>query len=177
MRVLSGTDVDLAVARGAAYYGHVRRGRGVRIRGGTARSFYVGIESALPAVPGMAPPVRALCLAPFGMEEGTEAALPPQEFGLVVGEQVRFRFFGSTVRREDAVGTIVENWHEGELEELPEIEATLPAEHRAPGEVVPVKLHAAVTEVGTLRLEALPRGGGGRWNVELNVRESHAPAH
>ncbi len=174
-RVLAGTDVDLAVARGAAYYGRVRRGRGVRIRGGTARSFYVGIESAMPAVPGVAPPVRALCVAPFGMEEGTEAELPPQEFGLVVGEPVRFRFFGSTTRREDAVGSVVESWDEGELDELPEIEATLPGEGRASGEVVPVRLHAAVTEVGTLRLEALPRSGPEHWKIEFAVREPHAP--
>jgi hypothetical protein len=85
-RLLEGADLDLAVARGAAYYGYVRRGQGVRIRGGTARSYYVAVESVMPAVPGMQPPVQALCLAPFGMEEGSDAALPEQEFGLVVGE-------------------------------------------------------------------------------------------
>ncbi|MBP7148838.1 MAG: Hsp70 family protein [Acidobacteria bacterium] len=170
-RVFAGTDLDLAVARGAAYYGHVRRGGGVRIRGGTARSFYVGIEAALPAVPGIEPPLRAVCVAPFGMEEGSEAELPPQQFGLVVGEPVRFRFLGSSVRRADRVGDIVEDWSADELQELPAIEATLPAENRTPGEVVPVRLHAAVTEVGTLRLEAVSPGGE-RWDVELNVRES-----
>ena len=72
VRVLAGTDLDLAVARGAASYGLARRGRGVRIRGGTARAYYVGVETAVPAVPGMAPPVKALCVAPFGMEEGSE---------------------------------------------------------------------------------------------------------
>ena len=97
-RLLEGADLDLAVARGAAYYGYVKRGRGVRIRGGTARAYYVAIESAMPAVPAE-PPVQALCVAPFGMEEGSDAALPPQEFGLVVGEPVQFRFFGSSVRR------------------------------------------------------------------------------
>jgi len=172
-RLLEGANLDLAVARGAAYYGHARRGRGVRIRGGTARSFYVGIESAMPAVPGMEPPVQALCLAPFGMEEGTEAELPPQEFGLVVGEPVRFRFFGSSVRREDHVGSLLEDWDDEELEELPEIEATLPAEGKTPGEVVPVQLRAGVTEVGTLRLEAVPRTGEQPWKVEFNVREEN----
>ncbi len=171
VRVLPGTDVDLAVARGAAYYGQVRRGRGVRIRGGTARSYFVGIESAMPAVPGFEPPLRAMCVAPFGMEEGTEAALPPKEFGLVVGEPVRFRFFGSTVRKADAVGAVLEEWPAGELEELPPVEATLPAEGRRPGETVPVRLHALVTAVGTLRLEAVPRTGDERWNVEFSVRD------
>jgi hypothetical protein len=169
-RLLEGADLDLAVARGAAYYGYVRRGQGVRIRGGTAKSFYVGIESAMPAVPGMEPPIEAMCIAPFGMEEGTQAELPPQEVGLVVGEPVRFRFFGSSVRREDQVGSVLEHWSDGELEELEEIEADLPAETRSPGEVVPVRLQAAVTEVGTLRLDAVSRSGDERWKVELNVR-------
>jgi hypothetical protein len=172
VRVLEGADLDLAVARGAAYYGYARTGGGVRIRGGTARSYYVGVESAMPAVPGMEPPIHALCLAPFGMEEGTEAELPPQEFGLVVGEPVRFRFFGSSVRREDTVGTVLEQWNEDELEELESVEATLPAENCAPGEVVPVRLRAAVTEVGTLRLDAIPRTGAEHWKVEFDVRGS-----
>ncbi len=170
VRLLEGADLDLAVARGAAYYGYVRRGRGVRIRGGTAKSFYVGVESAMPAVPGMEPPIEALCIAPFGMEEGTSAELPPQEVGLVVGEPVRFRFFGSSVRRTDHVGTVLEQWTPDEVEELEEIEATLPTEERQPGEVVPVRLHAAVTEVGTLRLEAVPRVGAETWKVEFDVR-------
>ena len=170
VRLLEGADLDLAVARGAAYYGHVRRGRGVRIRGGTAKSYYVGVESAMPAVPGMEPPIEALCIAPFGMEEGSQAELPPQEVGLVVGEPVRFRFFGSSVRRADHVGAALEQWAPDEIEELEEIEATLPAENRQPGEVVPVRLRAAVTEVGTLRLEAVPRVGAETWKVEFDVR-------
>jgi len=171
-RLLEGADLDLAVARGASYYGYVRRGGGVRIRGGTARSYYVGVESAMPAVPGLEPPIQALCLAPFGMEEGTQADIPPQEFGLVVGEPVRFRFFGSSVRREDQVGLLLENWSAEEIDELEEIQATLPAENRAPGEVVPVHLRASVTEVGTLLLEAMPLNGTEHWKVELNVRSS-----
>ncbi len=170
--MLEGADLDLAVARGAAYYGCVRRGRGVRIRGGTARAYYVGIESAVPAVPGIEPPLHALCVAPFGMEEGTEAALPGRQFGLVVGEPVRFRFFGSTVRRHDEVGTLLEEWADGEFEELEAIQADLPADGRSPGEIVPVTLHARVTEVGTLKLEAVPRQGSERWAVEFNVRGS-----
>ena len=178
-RLLEGGDLDLSVARGAAYYGYVRRGGGVRIRGGTARAYYVGVESAMPAVPGMEPPIQALCLAPFGMEEGTEADIPPQEFGLVVGEPVRFRFFGSSVRRDDQVGVLLEDWSPDEIEELEEIQATLPAEYRTPGEVVPVHLRASVTEVGTLLLEAMPRSGSEHWKVELNCvpcrRLSHSP--
>lgn len=169
-RLLEGADLDLSVARGAAYYGYVRQGRGVRIRGGTAASYYVGVESAMPAVPGMPPPLQALCIAPFGMEEGTEEQLPPYEFGLVVGEPVRFRFFGSTVRREDKVGARLDYWMPDDLKELDEIEVTLPVEGREAGEVVPVQLCAAVTEVGTLKLEAVAKEGGNRWKVEFDVR-------
>ena len=169
-RQLDGANLDLAVARGAAYYGHVRQGRGVRIRGGTAQSYYVGVESNMPAIPGMEPPISALCLAPFGMEEGTEVALDAQQFGLVVGEPVRLRFFGSSVRRSDAVGTMLDFWGPEELVELQEIEAHLPAEGRASGEVVPVTLHARVTDIGTLELNAVPVGGSERWKVEFDVR-------
>ena len=172
-RLLDGANLDLAVARGAAYYGHVRQGRGVRIRGGTAQSYYVGVESNMPAIPGMEPPLSALCLAPFGMEEGTEVALDaPQAFGLVVGEPVRLRFFGSSVRRADAVGTLLDIWGPEELVELQEIELNLPAEGRTPGDVVPVTLQARVTDIGTLELNAVPVGGLERWKVELDVRAS-----
>ncbi|MBS0293231.1 MAG: Hsp70 family protein [Proteobacteria bacterium] len=174
-RLLTGAHLDLAVARGAAYFGHVAAaGRGVRIRGGTAQSYYVGIESNMPAVPGMEPPISALCLAPFGMEEGTEVTLAAQEFGLVVGEPVRLRFFGSSVRRGDQVGTLLDFWGPEELVELQEIEAQLPAEGRVPGEVVPVQLHARVTDIGTLELYAVPVGGSERWKVEFDTRAGAA---
>ncbi|MEC4722551.1 Hsp70 family protein [Noviherbaspirillum sp. CPCC 100848] len=169
-RLLTGADLDLAVARGAAYYGYVRRGRGVRIRGGTARAFYVGVESSMPAIPGMEPPIQALCIAPFGMEEGTEAELQTEEFGLVVGEPVHFRFFGSSTRRQDQIGTLLDFWQPDELQELEEIQSMLPTEGRQPGEVVQVRLQAKVTEAGTLELSAVPRNGSERWKVEFDVR-------
>ena len=170
-RMLAGADLDLAVALGAAYYGYVRRGGGVRIRGGTARAYYIAIESSMPAVPGMAPPVQALCVASFGMEEGIEAELTAQEFGLVVGEPVYLRFFGSSVRRQDQIGTLLDFWPSDELQELEEIRATLPIEDgRRPGEIVQVLLHAKATEAGTLELTAVATSGGERWNIEFDVR-------
>ncbi|NAX20570.1 Hsp70 family protein [Vibrio sp. V39_P1S14PM300] len=169
---LTGVDLDLAVASGAAYYGSVRRGQGVRIRGGIASAYYVGIESAMPAIPGMAPPMEALCVAPFGMEEGSSATVPSQEFGLVIGEPVHFQFFGSTVRRDDPAGTHLDHWAPEELEELPEIQVTLPvSEGRKQGEVVPVTLASRVTELGTLQLEAIAADNGQKWHVEFDVRE------
>ena len=174
-RRLEARDLDLAVARGAAFYAHARRHGGVRIRGGTSHTYYVGVESAMPAVPGMEPEIQALCLVPFGLEEGSEPVAPPQEFGLVVGEPVRFRFFGSSVRREDQVGDLLEDWHEDELAELDEIQTTLNAEDRKKGEVVAVQLQASVTEVGTLELTAIPVDGGDeRWNVAFHTRGHRA---
>jgi hypothetical protein len=172
-RVLPGEDLDLAVARGAAYYGLVRHGRGLRIRGGTAHAYYVGIESPMPALPGLEPPVLALCVAPFGMEEGSQAELPAQELFVVVGEPVTFRFFGSTTRRTDPAGFVLERWHASELSELPPIELTLPPAGRAAGDVVAVRLQASVTAIGTLKLEALalaPLTPDERWQIELSVR-------
>jgi hypothetical protein len=157
------------VARGAAYYGMVRRGKGVRIRGGTARCYYVGVETSLPAIPGSPRPIKALCVVPFGMEEGTEADVPGQEFGLVVGEPAEFRFLGSTLRRSDTVGTLVEDW-EGQIDELSPMAATLEAPGKE-GRTVPVHLHSKVTEVGTLELWCLSRDGKQRWKLEFNVRE------
>ncbi len=172
-RLLRGADLDLAVSRGAAYFGYVRKGRGVRIRGGTAAAYYVGVESSMPAVPGFAPPLEALCIAPFGIEEGTQADLPPYEFGVVVGEPVHFRFFSSTVRRDDVVGTRLDWWPADEVEELAEIEVVLSSEQHRPGDIVPVHLLAYVTEVGTLQLEAVAKEGGQRWKVEFDVRSDN----
>jgi len=169
VRELPGTDLDRAVAAGSAYYGLVRRGQGIRIRGGTARAYYVGVETSLPAVPGALPPIKALCVVPFGMEEGTEADLPVQEFGLVVGEPAEFRFLGSTTRRADHVGVMVEEW-EGEIDELSPLTTTLEAPGKE-GRMVPVHLHSKVTEVGTLELWCLSRDGKDRWKLEFNVRE------
>jgi hypothetical protein len=172
-RELPAADLDLAVARGACYYGLVRKGRGLRIRGGTAQAYYVGIESPAPAVPGVPPPITAFCVAPFGIEEGSRVNLPPHELGVVVGEPVRFRFFGSSVRREDAAGDELTRWKPSELSELSPIELTLPAEGRNTGEVVPVRLESGVTPIGTLALEAVPlnpRSPDERWKVELSVR-------
>lgn len=170
--VLSNPDFDLAVARGASYYGLARRGRGVRVRGGAAQAFYVGIESPAPAVPGMDPPVAALCVAPFGMEEGTRVVVDAAELTVVVGEAVTFRFFGSTVRRDDQVGAMIES-PERQLNELSPIVLTLPPDNREPGDWVTVTLEACLTEIGTLELFARPEEPLSEdefWKVELSVR-------
>lgn len=167
-RVLGAPDLDLAVSRGAAYYGLVRAGRGIRIRGGTAHAYYVGIESAAPAVPGLEPEVTAVCVAGFGLEEGSEPVTLQRDFGLVVGEPVSFRFYSSSVRRDDQVGDSLPA-SSAELEELPPIETAF----EAPGEqgrVAPVQLRSRVTELGTLALDCVEKNGPGRWKLEFSVR-------
>jgi len=167
--VLDAPDLEHAVARGAAYYGRTRRGKGVRIRSGISRTYYIGIESAMPAVPGIEAPIKALCVAPFGMEEGTQSTVPDREFGLVVGEPAEFRFLSSTIRKQDRVGDLLENWA-GEIEELNPLEVTLTVEGQQ-GSVLPVRLESRVTEIGTLELWCASHDDTNRWKLELNIRE------
>ena len=168
VRELAGADLDQAVARGAAYYGLVRRGKGVRIRCGTARAYYIGVKIPMPAVPGMAPPIKALCVAPFGMEEGTETDIPGQEFELVIGQEVHFPFLNSSVRRDDKAGAKIEDW-EGEIELLAPVQVKLDGKANERG-TVPVHLHSKVTEVGQLELWCHSRDGKQKWKLDFNVR-------
>ncbi len=175
--VLEEADYDLAVARGAAYFGASKTGKGIRIRGGVARSYYVGIETAMPAVPGMRPPIRALCVVPFGMEEGTGTAVPSAELGLVVGEPVEFRFLSATARKEDTVGTLLDEFEwPDHLEETAPLRLELPADGIAPGTVVPVRLEVKVTEIGTIEVWCARTDGPGRWRLELNLRDAEGAA-
>jgi hypothetical protein len=167
-QILDAPDLEHAVARGAAYYGKARRGRGVRIRSGASRTYYIGIESAMPAVPGMEAPLKALCVVPFGMEEGTEATIPNREFGLVVGEPAEFRFLTSSIRKQDHVGSLLEDWGD-DLRELGPLEVTLTLDGQQ-GSVVPVRLETRVTEIGTLEVWCVSRDG----KLELNIREKTA---
>jgi len=170
LEVLDAPDLDHAVARGAAYYGGARRGRGVRIRSGAPRTYYIGVESAMPAVPGRPAPLKALCVVSFGMEEGTEAKIPNREFGLIVGEPAEFRFLSSTVRKQDQIGGMIEDWAVDEIQELSPMEVTLKVDGQE-DTVLPVRLESRVTEIGTLELWCVSRDGQQRWKLEFNIRE------
>jgi molecular chaperone DnaK (HSP70) len=172
--VLSGEDLMHAVARGAAYYGAARHGKGVRIRGGIARSYYVGIESAMPAVPGFPAPIKALAVAQFGMEEGTSTTIPGRQFGLIVDEPAEFRFFCSAVRRDDEPGALIEDFGD-DLEELSPVQVNLTSETPS-ADLIPVSFETVITETGTLQLWCVARDGR-RWKLEFNVRETVDSAH
>ena len=170
LKELKSAGLDIAVSRGAAYYGAVQAsGKGMRIRAGTSRSYYLGLESPMPAVPGYVPPVKGICIVPQGTEEGTELELPDRQFGLVTGESAAFRFFSSEIRAGDRVGTIVDSATRS-LDELSGLTLTLPTVEGAIGQVVPVTLHPLVTEVGTLELWMQHTQSERRWKLEFNLR-------
>lgn len=170
--ILEGSqDYDNAVARGAAYYGWAKRHGGVRIRGGVARSYYIGIETAGPAIPGAPRPLRALCVVPFGMEEGTEFDVPSEEVGLVLGEQVQFRFFSSPVRKQDRPGDVLTSWRSEELAETDSLEASLPQDETADDAYVPVRFQSRITELGVFELWCVGTKSPSRWKLEFSVRQ------
>jgi hypothetical protein len=172
-RMLEGThDLDHAVARGAAFYGWTKHCGGVRIRGGTARAYYVGIETAGLAVPGAPRPLRALCVVPIGMEEGTETDVPSAEIGLIVGEPAQFRFFSSSTRKDDRPGDLVAAWTPEEIAETDSLEALLPADESIDEPCVPVRFRSRITELGVLELWCVGSKTAGRWKLAFSVREN-----
>jgi hypothetical protein len=171
-QVLAGEhDLDHAVARGAAYYGWAKQHGGVRIRGGTARSYYVGIETAGLAIPGAVRPLRALCVVPFGMEEGTSVDVPSGEIGLVVGEAATFRFFSSAIRKSDVPGQLLAHWSEDELAETDSLEALLPKDEALDEDFVPVRFQSRLTELGVFELWCASTKSPHRWKLEFSVRQ------
>ena len=172
IQVLDGEDLMLAVARGAAYFGLARQGKGIRIRGGIPRTYYIGIEDAMPAVPGLPAPMKALTIVPFGMEEGSSQTFPTRKFGLHVGEPVEFRIFSSTERRGDQPGELLDPMPR-DLKELPAMEMTLAPTDKTKSGLVPVTLESHVTETGVLELFCVATNGD-RWKLEFSVRERKA---
>jgi len=179
LRELEAADLDRSVGLGAAYYGMARKGRGIRIRAGAAQTYYIGVESSMPAVPGIPTPVNALCVVPFGMEEGTSADIRQKEFGLVLGEPAVFQLLASNTRKTDEVGETVEDWND-ELEEVTLMETQFSAPPARDGEdeseavggtIIPVWLQSKMTEIGTLELWCVARNSEQRWKLEFNLRE------
>ena len=171
-RALEGVhDLDHAVAKGACYYGWNKEHGGMRIRGGVAASYYVGIETSGLAIPGAPRPLKALCVVPFGMEEGTETDVPSNEIGLVLGQPASFRFFSSSIRKHDQPGTVLDAWSEEELSETDPLEATLSLKDGEDETYVPVKFRSRITELGMFELWCVGTNGQGEWKLEFNVRE------
>ena len=168
IKTLENQDLDLAVAVGASSFGLVKQGKGIRIKGGAPRTYYIGIETSGPAIPGFSRPLKALCVVPFGMEEGSELEIPNQEFGLVVGQTARFRFFSSTSRKEDPIGSILEEWGE-EVQECNPLEVSLEASGKSSG-ITPVFLQSKISDIGILELWCIAKNSKQRWKLEFQVR-------
>ncbi len=173
VKILTDSNPDLAVAKGASWFGMVCQGEGIKIKSGSAHSYYVGVESSMPAIPGFKPPVEALCVVPFGMNEGTELIIPYSGLGLVIGESTEFKFFLSNNRNADREGQIVKDSEVEELLELPPVVATLPAiESEIPaGTLAPINLKAVLSDIGTLQLWCIENDGEGQWKLEYELRD------
>ena len=171
VRELAGHEPDLAVAKGASFYGRNRiTGKGIRIKAGASRSYYIGLETSMPAVPGFSPPLKALCVVPQGMEEGSEVVIDARDLALVTGQPADFRFFSSEVRSGDKPGQIIPD-AEKQLLEISLIEVNLEAVADIPaGQPVPVQINSVITEVGTLELWMKHTNSHRRWKVEFLVR-------
>jgi molecular chaperone DnaK (HSP70) len=159
--VLENDRLDLAVARGAAYYGMVRRGEGVKIAASLARTYYLGVD---------ADPPSALCLVPGNAETGQDIVLP-QHFDLVVSEPAEFPLFTSSIRLTDRPGELVSIDRE-QMTALPPIRTALKTRRRSERGTVPVELHAKLTEIGTLDLWCSEVGGERSWRLQFDVRSA-----
>jgi hypothetical protein len=175
VKELQSPGYDHAVALGAAYFARLQvQGVGVRVRAAAARSYYIGLESNEPAVPGLLRPLRGLCILPQGTEEGSHLALPEQEFGLWTGDDISFRLFSSASRSGDHLGTIVPD-AERELEEVTELHCQIQSDEE-PG-LLPVHLRADLTDVGSLHLAMQHSLSERQWNLEFHLREEAESGH
>jgi len=174
-RVLENAAPDLAVARGAAYYGLARRGTGVRIAGGAARAFYLGVDTTQ-VTPGQ---LTVLCLTPRGFEEGSEVTLSEHALELLTNRPVRFRLFSSSDRVGDRAGQLLTLAPDA-LAELPPMYTVLRFVRSSQEAALSVNLRARLTEIGTLELEAVARATGNededRWKLNFDLRASDEPA-
>jgi molecular chaperone DnaK (HSP70) len=161
-RVLTNISLDLAVAQGAAYYGVVRRGGGIRIGGGTARSFYIGLETRNVARPWM-------CVVPRDAQEGDEITIDGHDFDLLMGQPVVFPLASSSVRPDDRPGDLVMADPDS-IRELPPLQSLLRVGRKAKAERVPVSVAARVTEVGTIELWCQARTDARRWRLQIQLR-------
>ncbi len=165
--VLTSPSLDLAVAWGAAYAGHLRQTGGRRIGGGIPRSYYLGVATGDNTDPADAPVV---CVVPRQLEEGQEVSIPAPVFELALGQPVLFPLFTSTVRGDDRPGDVL-TLAKSQLLQLPPLHTVLRGGKRAGVKTVPVTLAARCTEIGTLELFCVS-GEGNRWRLEFNVRDS-----
>jgi molecular chaperone DnaK (HSP70) len=162
--VLENERLDLAVARGAAYYGMVRRGEGVRIAAGLARTYYIGVDDHA-GTPG------ALCLLPAGIEPGHEVDLTPHQFRLLVSQPIEFPLYVSSIRLNDKPGELV-LYDPEQIKSLPPIRTVLKTGKSKDAASIVVILKAKLTEIGTLDLWCKEVDGKRTWKLLFDVRSA-----
>jgi molecular chaperone DnaK (HSP70) len=165
--VLDAQSLQLAVARGAAYFGLVRRGLGVRIGSGAARTYYLGLETGADA------PARVLCLVPRGMEEGESVEISAHEFELLANRAVSFPLFTATDRVGERAGQIL-TVEPGALTLLPPIRTVLRFGRKLAEATLPVHIEVRLTEIGTLEVWCRSRTTDHRWRLEFRLRADAA---
>lgn len=166
LRVLDNPDLDLAVARGAAYYAAVRQGgAGLRVRSGLARSLYVGFSG------GKTPELNWLCVVPQNAQEGDPYAIDTPELQLLAGRKVAFPLSTSSIRPQDEVGQRLSIDAKG-LKALPPLEAEIRVGRKAKAEQIPVRLEAQVNAIGTVDLWCVSQNDPRRWVLEIGMRNS-----
>ena len=171
-RVLENAAPDLAVARGAAYYGwarHAGDARAVKIGGGAARAFYLGVDTAQ-VTPGR---LTVLCLTPRGFEEGAEVTLSEHALELLTNRPVRFRLFSSSDRVGDRAGQLL-TLPPDALAELPPMYTVLRFQRSSQEAALSVNLRARLTEIGTLELEAVARAPATKTRIAGSSRSTCA---
>ena len=169
LQILRNDRLDMAVARGAAYYGWVRRGRGVRIASGLPRAYYVGVADAQGRL-------SAVCVAPSGLEEGAEIVVPGKSFELLLRQPAEFSLYASTLRTTDVPGDVVEI-DPNHLAALPAMRTVLKTSRKASRSSVQVQLTCRVTEIGTFEVGCREVGGDRQWPLQFDLRpQADSPA-
>jgi molecular chaperone DnaK (HSP70) len=159
--ILENRDLDLAVAVGAAYYSYVKAtGAGLLVRGGLPRSYYVGVGDN-----------EAVCLVPRGAEEGQTLELDSQDLHLVANRPVSFRLYSSLTRVDDLVGQSLLASDTAELHLHAPLNAVIRF-GKAGERLVPVKLRAHLTEVGTLEVWADSKISEHHWRLQFELRKT-----
>ncbi|MEX2173213.1 MAG: Hsp70 family protein [Pirellulaceae bacterium] len=173
--VLDNDRLDLAVARGAAYYGMVRRGEGVKIVASLARTYYIGVDAETPSTeprtPNPEPRPYAVCLVPGSAEPGQTVELASPQFDLTVSEPVEFPLYTSSIRLADRAGELLPVDPE-QMTALPPIRTALKTRTRRERGTVAVRLHAKLTEIGTLELWCGEVNGDRTWRLQFDVRSA-----
>ena len=168
--ILENSDLDLAVARGAAYYAYVRAtGSGVLVRGGLPRTYYIALGEPRDGR------LRAVCLVPRGAEEGATVEIDNPALQLVANRPVSFRLYSSLTRSEDALGEVVEfPADDPGLHAHAPLNAVIRFGKRAEERLIPVKIGARLTEIGTLESWCESKVSDNRWRLQFELRKQAA---